>query len=430
MAKQIYMVRMGQTMKEGTIVVWLKKEGENVRKGDGLYEMAYDKATTTVEAKYDGILHILVEEGETVPVSTVVGVLLEDGEQFDSNDNNKLNESDDSKTEKSSSIERKDRSTEKTPLASPAAKRMIQEKGLDILKIQPKGTIIQKSDVEDYLLNQRKSTSTPLAKKIASELGININEIESEKRIYSKDVLSFVKTEDLNKESEETQCKEEVNQMTPMRKAIARNMLNSHMTSPTVTFNISVEMTEMKKCREQLKSIGISVSYTDLLVKFAAKVLTEFPALNCSVEDNKIIYKKYVNVGVAVALENGLVVPCIADADKKSLTEISTEVKELAALARENKLPPEKLSGGTFTITNLGMYGIESFTPIINQPEVAILGVNAMEDRVVVRDGEAVIRTMMTLSLTADHRVIDGAVAAKFLQRLRNLIEKPVLFIA
>lgn len=218
--------------------------------------------------------------------------------------------------------------------------------------------------------------------------------------------------------------------MSGMRKAIARNMLASVQTSPTVTFNLSIDMSEMKRYREQLKAKEIKVSYTDLLVKFVSKALTEFPLLNCSVEDNKIIYKHYVNMGVAVALDNGLVVPNITDADKKSLTEISAEVKELAKLAREGKLPPEKLRGGTFTITNLGMYGIESFTPIINQPEVAILGVNTMEDKVVVVGGEMVIRPIMNLSLTADHRVVDGSVAAQFLQRVKSLMENPALMLA
>ena len=218
--------------------------------------------------------------------------------------------------------------------------------------------------------------------------------------------------------------------MSGMRKAIARNMLASVQTSPTVTFNLGIDMTEMKRYREQLKAKEIKVSYTDLLVKFVAKALTEFPLLNCSVQDNKIIYKHYVNMGVAVALDNGLLVPNIPDADKKSLTEISAEVKELARQAREGKLPPERLQGGTFTITNLGMYGIESFTPIINQPEVAILGVNTMEDKVVVRNGEMVIRPIMNLSLTADHRVVDGSVAAQFLQRVKALMENPALMLA
>ena len=233
----------------------------------------------------------------------------------------------------------------------------------------------------------------------------------------------------INARAEEA-AREETVPMNGMRKAIARNMQNSHMTSPTVTFNLGIDMTEIKRLREQLKSENVKVSYTDILVKVVARALTEFPALNCSVEDNRIIYKHYVNMGVAVALDNGLLVPNIRDADKKSLTEISAEVRELAAAAREGRLPMDALTGGTFTITNLGMYGIESFSPIINQPEVAILGVNTMQDKVVVVDGEICVRPIMNLSLTADHRVIDGSVAAQFLQRVKALMEKPALLLA
>ena len=169
--------------------------------------------------------------------------------------------------------------------------------------------------------------------------------------------------------------REEVKRMNGMRKAIARNMQNSHMTSPTVTFNLGCDVTELARLRARLKADDIKVSYTDILVKLVAVALREFPLLNCSVEDNKIIYKHYVNMGVAVALDNGLVVPNVPDADKKSLTEISAEVKELAKLAREGGLPMDRLTGGTFTISSLGPYGITSFSPIINQPELAILGV-------------------------------------------------------
>ena len=189
-------------------------------------------------------------------------------------------------------------------------------------------------------------------------------------------------------------------------------------------------MFEMKRYREQLKSKNVKVSYTDLLVKFVSKALLEFPLLNCTVNDDKVTYKHYVNMGVAVALDNGLVVPNVVDADRKSLTQISAELKELAAAARAGTLSSDKMENGTFTITNLGMYGIEHFTPIINQPEVAILGVNAMIDTPVVRNGEVVVRPIMNLSLTADHRVVDGSVAAEFLQRVRELLENPALMLA
>ena len=273
--------------------------------------------------------------------------------------------------------------------------------------------------------------ASPLAEKVAADLGIDLADVKAAHgRVLAEDLLRYIAATREKADGETDDAREEVKAMSGMRKAIAKNMQNSHMTSPTVTFNLGIDMTEMKHYREQLKAKEIKVSYTDLLVKFVAKALTEFPLLNCSVQDNKIIYKHYVNMGVAVALDNGLVVPNIVDADKKSLTEISAEVKEMARLAREGKLPPEKLSGGTFTITNLGMYGIESFSPIINQPEVAILGVNTMEDKVVVRNGEICIRPIMNLSLTADHRVVDGSVAAQFLQRVKSLMENPALILA
>ena len=272
-----------------------------------------------------------------------------------------------------------------------------------------------------------KVKASPLAAAVAADLGLDLEKIGAKDRVLAEDILRYLES---TREKAEEAPKEELVPMNGMRKAIAKNMLNSHMTSPTVTANLSVDMSAMKAYREQLKAKEIKVSYTDLLVKFVAKALTEYPLLNCSVEDTKIRYKHYVNMGVAVALDNGLVVPNVTDADKKSLTEISAEIKELAKLAREGGLPMEKLRGGTFTITNLGMYGIESFTPIINQPEVAILGVTTMEDRAVVRGGEIVIRPMMTLSLTFDHRVVDGSVAAEFLQRVKNLLENPALMLA
>ena len=325
--------------------------------------------------------------------------------------------------------------------ATPYAKKLAKEKGYDLAAIPAtgyKGVVVAR-DVLGFTPAAAAAAvpavpevkASPLAAKVAADLGIDLADVKAAHgRVLAEDLLRYI-AETREKAEAEPACeREEVKPMSGMRKAIAKNMQNSHMTSPTVTFNLGIDMTEMKRYREQLKAKEIKVSYTDLLVKFVAKALTEFPLLNCSVEDNKIIYKHYVNMGVAVALDNGLVVPNIVDADKKSLTEISAEVKELAKLAREGKLPPDKLRGGTFTITNLGMYGIESFSPIINQPEVAILGVNTMEDKVVVRNGEICIRPIMNLSLTADHRVVDGSVAAQFLQRVKSLMENPALILA
>lgn len=433
MAKKVLIRRMGQTMKEGTIGSWLVKDRQIVKASDPVYELEYDKATVEVEAGADGVIVLLAKEGDTLPVGATVAEIYAEGESIESSPETKSAEG------AKNAATRAPEESSAGYAFSASAKRLIRQNKLDGSQIVPKnGKRVMPEDVLAFMKESEKIAETkgqadsagkasPLAAKVAADLGIDLNQINAHGRILAEDILAYIKGKtDVTSEMPE----EEIKPMSAMRKAIARNMLNSHMTSPTVTFDISVEMTALKNFRMQLKESNVSVSYTDLLIKIVAKALSEYPVLNCSVDDNKIIYKKHVNVGVAVALDNGLVVPNIPDADKKNLTEISNELKELSTLARENQLSPDRLTGGTFTITNLGMFGIESFTPIINQPEVAILGVNTMEDRVVVRNGEAVIRTMMTLSLTADHRVIDGAVAARFLQRVKNLIEKPMLVIA
>ena len=438
MATELLMPKLGLTMTEGTIDEWKKKVGDTVQKGEIIYSVATDKLTNDVEADADGVLlKILVAEGETVPCKTLVGWLGQPGEAVPDGA---------APTAAAPAPEAPAADTAAAASAAPAreagayvtatpyAKKLAKEKGFDLGQIPAtgyKGVVVAKDVLAFTPAAEAPAVkASPLAAKVAADLGIDLGAVNAHGRVLAQDILAYLENTREKAEPAAVDAREEIKPMSGMRKAIARNMLASVQTSPTVTFNLGIDMSEMKRYREQLKAKEIKVSYTDLLVKFVSKALTEFPLLNCSVEDNKIIYKHYVNMGVAVALDNGLVVPNIPDADKKSLTQISAEVKELAKLAREGKLPPEKLRGGTFTITNLGMYGIESFTPIINQPEVAILGVNTMEDKVVVRNGEMVIRPIMNLSLTADHRVVDGSVAAQFLQRVKSLMENPALMLA
>ena len=446
MATELLMPKLGLTMTEGTIDEWKKKVGEPVAKGEIIYSVATDKLTNDVEADVDGVLlAIAVPEGETVPCKTVVGWVGAAGEAVPAagaapaETKAAAEPSPAAAVQTDAAAGNTSRPAGEYVPATPYAKKLAREKGFDLAAIPATGYrgVVVARDVEGFAPAAAATAGTaavkasPLAEKVAADLGIDLADVKAAHgRVLAEDLLRYIAATREKAEGETAGTREEVKAMSGMRKAIAKNMQNSHMTSPTVTFNLGIDMTEMKRYREQLKAKEIKVSYTDLLVKFVAKALTEFPLLNCSVQDNKIIYKHYVNMGVAVALDNGLVVPNIVDADKKSLTEISAEVKEMARLAREGKLPPEKLSGGTFTITNLGMYGIESFSPIINQPEVAILGVNTMEDKVVVRNGEICIRPIMNLSLTADHRVVDGSVAAQFLQRVKSLMENPALILA
>ena len=446
MAKVIVMPKLGLTMTEGTVSKWLKAEGDAVKEGEPLFEVETDKLTNTIEASASGtLLKIAVPAGGEAKCLDPVAVIGEPGEDVSALIGvipaaGAAAPAPAAPAAAAPAASAPARAPGERVLASPAAKKLARELGIDLALVPgtgPKGRVTE-DDVKNFKSAPPPAPpappaepavkASPLAAKVAADIGLNLKDVPAHGRVLAADILAAVQKG--GSAPAEEAPREETVPMSGMRKAIARNMLNSHMTSPTVTFNLGIDMTELKRLREQLKGEEIKVSYTDILVKVVAVALTEFPLLNCSVEDNKIIYKHYVNMGVAVALDNGLVVPNIPDADKKSLTEISAEVKELAKLAREGGLPMDRLKGGTFTITNLGMYGIESFTPIINQPEVAILGVNTMEDKVVVVDGEICVRPIMNLSLTADHRVVDGSVAAQFLQRVKKLMEKPALLLA
>ena len=444
MAKVIVMPKLGLTMTEGTVSKWLKHEGDTVKEGEGLFEVETDKLTNTIEASVSGVLlKIVAAEGAEVPCLKPVAVIGEPGEDYAAllGGAAPAEPKAGAAAPAAPAAPAPARAPGERVLASPAAKKLAKSLGIEISLVSgtgPKGRITEE-DVKNYKPagaapspmpedSGPKVKASPLAAKVAADIGVELKDIPAHGRVLAADILAAVQGAGTGPAP--AAPREEAVPMNGMRKAIANNMLNSHMTSPTVTFNLGIDMTELKRLREQLKSDDVKVSYTDLLVKIVAKALTEFPLLNCSVDGNKIIYKHYVNMGVAVALDNGLVVPNVRDADKKTLSEISAEVKELAAKAREGRLPMDALSGGTFTITNLGMYGIESFSPIINQPEVAILGVNTMEDKVVVVNGEICVRPIMNLSLTADHRVVDGSVAAQFLQRIKKLMENPALLLA
>ncbi|HHY91954.1 MAG TPA: 2-oxo acid dehydrogenase subunit E2, partial [Firmicutes bacterium] len=214
-----------------------------------------------------------------------------------------------------------------------------------------------------------------------------------------------------------------------MRKVIARRMAESKRTAPHVTFNMAVDMTRAKALREALKAQEKKVSFNDIVVLAAARALRDFPVVNASLTEAEIIYHNAIHVGVAVALDNGLIVPVVKNADRKDLLTLAQEIKDLAARARAGKLSPDEASGSTFTVTNLGMYGMDTFTPIINLPESAILGVNSIQDKPVVVEGNIVIRPMMNLSLSVDHRLIDGALAAQFLSRVKAYLEEPALML-
>lgn len=437
MAKFINMPKLGMTMEEGTVTSWLKQEGDAVKRGEAVFELESDKLANSAEAPIDGILRkILVPVGETVPILAHVGIIAGAEEDIsallaEAGGEAAPIEEAAAPAEAPVAAAAPAKKTDGRITATPRAKRIAKELGVDLADVKTSTGwhgMIREQDVRDCKAAMDAAPTvkaSPLARKAAEALGVDLADLKKDGRVLAADLLAY-----LEKEGGAPAASEERRPMNGMRKAIARNMQASHMTSPTVTYQISVEMDAMRDYRAQLAANGLKVSYTDLLVKFVAKALTEFPLLNCSIEGEELILKHYVNMGVAVALEGGLVVPNIPNADKKGLAQISEELKALSEAARSGQLSGDKLTGGTFTITNLGMYGIESFSPIINQPEVAILGVNAMEEKLVIRKGEQVIRLMMTLSLTADHRAVDGAVAAQFLHRVKTLLENPALMLA
>ena len=422
MAHTLLMPKLGLSMTEGTITRWLKQEGDTVLAGDPLYEVETDKLTNIIESTVEGVLlQIVVQDGQVAPCLAPVGCVGQLGEQVEAGTASAVPEIPPAIRE-TAHEPRVPTVTGGRVIASPAAKKLARERGIDIAEVRPANPArrISLADVEAFLAKPPVKASG-LAKKIAVDQGVDLSSIEKQGRVMGADVLAQVSPVPPNR----VQAPEERCPMDGMRRVIAKRMRESRDISPDVAYDISVDMSAMKAAKAAFLAAGLKVSYTDLLVRILSRLLLEFPLMNASVDGEDILYKRYANIGVAVALSNGLLVPVVKNAHEKGLAVISEEIKRLAEAARAGSLAPDDLSGGTFTITNLGMFGIERFTPIINQPEVAILGVNAMRDSAVAVDGEITIRPMMNLSLVADHRAVDGAVAAQFLARLKQILEQP-----
>ncbi len=437
MLTEVLMPKLGLTMTEGTIEEWKFKEGDAVKKGDILFSVSTDKLTNDIECDADGVLlKILVGEGDTGECKSVIAYIGEPGDIPPA-----------APSQKAAPVKEETKAAPAAPvkreagayvLASPRAKKLAKEKGYDLEKILgtgPNGVILAK-DVENFVAGLKTS---PMAAKLAAEYGVDLNTLDVNGRIMKADVLAAGKEAAAGKVAAVAAAVEaEGNDLSPvkvdpLRRSIAANMTASWTTSPRVTYTSPVDATEMKKLREGLKDIlkeqGVKLTYNHILMKVVAQALMEFPDVNASFADNMLTRHKHANVGLAVAKGDGLLVPNVKCVDVKSLKEIAQETENLIDATRAGKLAMEDMTGGTFTISSLGPYGITSFSPIINQPELAILGVCDIVDTPVVRDGEIVIRPMMNLSLTADHRVVDGVMAGKFLKRVAELLENPYLLL-
>lgn len=446
MAYIVKIPKLGLTMTEGTINTWFKSEGDTVKKGEEILELATDKLVNEIESEEDGVLRkILVEDGETKPVLYPIAIiakededisrLLKDIREINEDKRNDINETIENNIENIKEDSTSNNIDTNEILASPLAKKVAKERGIDLSNISGTGmrNMITLKDID----NIKQLKASPLALKMMTEHGIESNEIKTEGKIMEEDVIKYL--ENKNNKTYDTITTNTIEQpikekASPMRKAIAKNMSYSTAISPRVTFNIDIDATELKNLREKLKTSfalqDLKLTYNHILIKVCAKALTEFKYMNAQFDGEEITIFPYTNIGLAVGLEKGLIVPNIKNVESKNLSQISKDTEEMIFRAKSFKSTEEELTGGTFTITNLGNYSITSFTPIINQPEVAILGINQLIDKPIALDGEVVIRPILSLSLTADHRLIDGVYAARFLNRIKELLENPMLLLA
>lgn len=452
MAQEVLMPKLGLTMTEGTIEEWKHKEGDSVKKGDILFSVATDKLTNDVEAEVDGVLlKILLPEGETAPCKAVIAYIGESGEVIAAGNASTESTAAQAPASSAAAVPAKTPAVTRDPgapvLASPAAKKLAKEKGVDLALVAgtgPKGRITLE-DVEAYLTAPKANDpaaevkTSPLAAKLAEELGVDVSKIQTDGRVMKADVLTAAGVCTAAPAAEAAPAiaagdnDEAPVKVNPLRRSIAANMSNSWHTSPRVTYTFAVDVTAMKalraKLKDSLKEQGIKLTYNHILMKVVAKALMEFPDVNASFADNMLTRHKHVNMGLAVAKGDGLIVPNVKNADSKSLAEIAKETEALIEATRSGKIDMKDMTGGTFTITSLGPYGVRSFSPIINQPELAILGVCDIVDTPIVCNGEIVIRPMMNLCLTADHRVVDGVMASKFMKRVVELLENLYLLL-
>ena len=452
MATIVIMPKQGLMMEEGTITSWLKKEGEAVTAGEPLFEMETDKLTITMDAEASGtLLKILHPEGDVVPITQPIAVLGEPGEDVSA-----LVGGDAAPAQAAAPAEAAPTPAAEAPAApaverapgervfsSPRARLRAEENGVNIAAIPgsgPDGLVIER-DVNAYMAN--KPAVTPLAANIAKAQGVDLSGVTgsgSNGKIKVFDLPGGSPAAAPAAQESPAAVQQSrgthTEKMSGMRKAISRNMLASKETNAQTNHRIKVDMTAAIALRKQYKDLGIKISYNDIIVRACAKALADMPIVNASVEGDSILYHDYVNVGTAVSVPGGLIVPVIKDADIIGLSGIAARSAELIEKARDGKLTDADYHGGTFTVSSLGMFDLDDFVAIINPPESAILAVGKIAKTPVVvtnEEGEGedaiVIKSMCALCLSYDHRIIDGAEAAKFLQKVKNYLQNPVLLI-
>jgi pyruvate dehydrogenase E2 component (dihydrolipoamide acetyltransferase) len=417
MAEIIRMPRMSDTMEEGNIIGWLKKVGDKVEPGETLAEVETDKATMELDAFVEGtLLYIAVPEG-TVAIDGIIAVIGQPGEDWQA----AIKSTGDAV------------GTTILPTVNSAAEPIQQENiPAQIVSVSNDGQRIKAS---------------PLAKSMAKESGINLGQIQGSGeggRIVRKDVIGVngetnvpivtktvaAPTQVVSLQTNTIESSYEDKTVSQMRKTIARRLSESKFTAPHFYLSVEIDMERAMVVREQLnQNSDVRISYNDLVIRSVASALKKHAVINASWLGDRIRYNHDVHIGVAVAVEDGLLVPVIKNADRKTLSQINGEVKMLAGKAKDKKLQPDEMQGNTFTISNLGMFGIEEFTAIINPPDACILAVGGIIQKPVVKNGHIVVGNTMKVTLSCDHRVVDGASGAQFLQTLKSILEEPLLLL-
>lgn len=412
-ASIIRMPKMSDTMEEGVIASWLKKVGDKVESGDILAEVETDKATMELEAYEDGtLLYTAVDAGNGVPVDGVIAIIGEEGADYKALLASESTPAKEEKAPESPVESKKEEAPAAQPAptasstssngrikASPLAKKIASEKGIDLAQVNGSGTDgrIVKKDVEEFTLSQSSASS---------------------------DTTSATPVQLPRVVGEEHSQKVELSQM---RKAIARRLSESKFTAPHFYLTMEINMDKAIAARKSMNEVApVKISFNDMVIKAAAAALRKHPDINVSWGGDHLMKHDHIHIGVAVAIPEGLIVPVVRFADNKTLSHISAEVKELGQKAKDKKLQPEEFSGNTFTISNLGMFGIEEFTAVINPPDACIMAVGGIKETVIVKDGEMKPGNVMKVTLSCDHRAVDGAVGSAFLVTFKELLEDPV----
>ncbi len=437
MAEIVRMPKLSDTMSEGVVAKWHKKVGDKVESGDLLADIETDKATMEFESFQTGVLlYIGVEQGKTAPVDSILAILGKEGEDVKAlieEDKNKgaAKPAEPAKKEEAEKKEEPAAGEKEAPAKEEKKEPAAEEKKEEAEPKKESPAPVSNAAPQASAAGDDRVKASPLAKKLAKEKGIDLSRIQGSGdagRVVKKDVFTVnLSAYQSGVNEKESYIDADISQM---RKTIARRLAESKFTSPHFYLTIELDMDSAVSARTAINAVSpVKISFNDMIIKATAVALKEHPKVNASWRGDKIRYNTHVHIGVAVAVEEGLLVPVVRFADGKQLSQISGEVKALAEKAQNKKLQPAEWEGNTFTISNLGMFGIEDFTAIINPPDACIMAVGAVRQAPVVKNNAVVAGNVMKVTLSCDHRVVDGATGAKFLQTFKFLLENPVVLL-